>query len=745
MKFVGALAERLQKAEELSNVSQLMSDIVLINGDIPEEPDDEFDHNVVIDAILGPPESSSSSFQLPPTRRPASPRALADGTSAMQTCSSHDGVEVPEIPSMLNITPLPAKRKRSASDEGTETTAVKVQKISQSQSMLASILPGELRNAIYEELFGGFTYFISHIYTTSTRQNLWNTRIFPAVTPEIQPFAFARTCRMFYSETSLLPYRFAGRFIFEDANDLDMFLQAGSSRELAEISTIRIGSSRPTALRKYHNIHMYRWGMLSGLKRLELTPKGTHKDIKARFESFLNSIFTDRDEKDRVQVETFRLRHLTAQIAGFRSYPQVPGNHRSNSKSQLPVLSRLAAVISHYDSLIPTRASQQPRQDIRHLSLSRRIGYAHFYSEDLLYEDIRPPRHLRCLETLSPPRLSSAPTLHILIEMAAPSLQEREDSFTNSSYHVVRGGHPAPTAAWYRNEVRGVHVAMKYTIENFVIGFNLTPARFVILRENLVSLIHNVFVEKTCGDVSEEERNTQYRIWQIKAQGDNNQSYWHRYETTIYNDYMWPIYLQVKQHEYLRDIWTSGHLDFGNGTIVNVPLEWRHQMTMYTITNTIDFIIRISKSGNAHPQFPWWPSFPELAFNWERPSLAPAKQAKLHKFKAISIRIVDTLHHPKVTFVNITELFPSAALPSTPGKSDISVEQVSFDILEEILTSDSNVTYTHETTSIMFINPRSGYLPAFIQDSLCLQYAVRALRDYGADVIQLQIVTRDDG
>ncbi|KAH6541926.1 hypothetical protein HBI81_032700 [Parastagonospora nodorum] len=657
MKFVGALAERLQKAEELSNVSQLMSDIVLINGDIPEEPDDEFDHNVVIDAILGPPESSSSSFQLPPTRRPASPRALADGTSAMQTCSSHDGVEVPEIPSMLNITPLPAKRKRSASDEGTETTAVKVQKISQSQSMLASILPGELRNAIYEELFGGFTYFISHIYTTSTRQNLWNTRIFPAVTPEIQPFAFARTCRMFYSETSLLPYRFAGRFIFEDANDLDMFLQAGS----------------------------------------------------------------------------------------FRSYPQVPGNHRSNSKSQLPVLSRLAAVISHYDSLIPTRASQQPRQDIRHLSLSRRIGYAHFYSEDLLYEDIRPPRHLRCLETLSPPRLSSAPTLHILIEMAAPSLQEREDSFTNSSYHVVRGGHPAPTAAWYRNEVRGVHVAMKYTIENFVIGFNLTPARFVILRENLVSLIHNVFVEKTCGDVSEEERNTQYRIWQIKAQGDNNQSYWHRYETTIYNDYMWPIYLQVKQHEYLRDIWTSGHLDFGNGTIVNVPLEWRHQMTMYTITNTIDFIIRISKSGNAHPQFPWWPSFPELAFNWERPSLAPAKQAKLHKFKAISIRIVDTLHHPKVTFVNITELFPSAALPSTPGKSDISVEQVSFDILEEILTSDSNVTYTHETTSIMFINPRSGYLPAFIQDSLCLQYAVRALRDYGADVIQLQIVTRDDG
>ncbi|KAH5646547.1 hypothetical protein HBI51_104460 [Parastagonospora nodorum] len=329
--------------------------------------------------------------------------------------------------------------------------------------------------------------------------------------------------------------------------------------------------------------------------------------------------------------------------------------------------------------------------------------------------------------------------------MAAPSLQEREDSFTNSSYHVVRGGYPAPTAAWYRNEVRGVHVAMKYTIENFVIGFNLTPARFVILRENLVSLIHNVFVEKTCGDVSEEERNTQYRIWQIKAQGDNNQSYWHRYETTIYNDYMWPIYLQVKQHEYLRDIWTSGHLDFGNGTIVNVPLEWRHQMMMYTITNTIDFIIRISKSGNAHPQFPWWPSFPELAFNWERPSLAPAKQAKLHKFKAISIRIVDTLHHPKVTFVNITKLFPSAALPSTPGKSDISVEQVSFDILEEILTSDSNVTYTHETTSIMFINPRSGYLPAFIQDSLCLQYAVRALRDYGADVIQLQIVTRDDG
>ncbi|KAH4086327.1 hypothetical protein HBH46_206950 [Parastagonospora nodorum] len=691
MKFVGALAERLQKAEELSNVSQLMSDIVLINGDISEEPDDEFDYNVVIDAILGLLESSLTS-----------PRALADGTSAMQTCSSYDGVEVPEIPSMLNITPLPAKRKRSASDEGTETTAVK------SQSMLALILLGELRNAIYEELFGGFTYFISYIYTTSTRQNLWNTRIFPAVTPEIQPFAFARTCRMFYSETSLLLYRFAGRFIFEDANDLDMFLQAGSSRELAEILTIRIGSSRPT-------------GMLSGLKRLELTPKGTHKDIKARFESFLNSIFTDRDEKDRVQVEWL------------------------NSRSQLLVLSRLAAVISHYDSLIPTRASQQPRQDIRHLSLSRRIGYAHFYSEDLLYEDIRPPRHLRCLETLSPPRLSSAPTLHILIEMAAPSLQEREDSFTNSSYHVVRGGHPAPTAAWYRNEVRGVHVAMKYTIENFVIGFNLTPARFVILRENLVSLIHNVFVEKTCGDVSEEERNTQYRIWQIKAQGDNNQSYWHRYETTIYNDYMWPIYLQVKQHEYLRDIWTSGHLDFGNGTIVNVPLEWRHQMTMYTITNTIDFIIRISKSGNAHPQFPWWPSFPELAFNWERPSLAPAKQAKLHKFKAISIRIVDTLHHPKVTFVNITELFPSAALPSTPGKSDISVEQVSFDILEEILTSDSNVTYTHETTSIMFINPRSGYLPAFIQDSLCLQYAVRALRDYGADVIQLQIVTRDDG
>ncbi|KAH3982511.1 hypothetical protein HBH52_075500 [Parastagonospora nodorum] len=652
MKFVGALAERLQKAEELSNVSQLISDIILINGDIPKKPDDEFDHNVVIDAILRLPESSLTSL-----------RALADGTSAMQTCSSYDGVKVLEIPSMLNITPLPAKRKRSASNEGTETTAVK------SQSMLASILLGELRNAIYEELFRGFTYFISYIYTMS-------------------------------------------RFIFKDANDLDMFLQAGSSWELAEISTIRIGSLRPTALRKYHNIYMYRWGMLLGLKRLELTLKGTHKDIKARFESFLNSIFTDRDEKDRV-----------------------PGNHRSNSKSQLLVLLRLAAVISHYDSLIPTRASY----------LSRRIGYAHFYSEDLLYEDIRPPRYLRCLETLSPPRLSSAPTLHILIEMAAPSLQEREDSFTNSSYHVVRGGHPAPTAAWYRNEVRGVHVAMKYTIENFVIGFNLTPARFVILRENLVSLIHNVFVEKTCGDVSEEERNTQYRIWQIKAQGDNNQSYWHRYETTIYNDYMWPIYLQVKQHEYLRDIWTSGHLDFGNGTIVNVPLEWRHQMTMYTITNTIDFIIRISKSGNAHPQFPWWPSFPELAFNWERPSLAPAKQAKLHKFKAISIRIVDTLHHPKVTFVNITELFPSAALPSTPGKSDISVEQVSFDILEEILTSDSNVTYTHETTSIMFINPRSGYLPAFIQDSLCLQYAVRALRDYGADVIQLQIVTRDDG
>ncbi|KAH4077037.1 hypothetical protein HBH46_250220 [Parastagonospora nodorum] len=172
-----------------------MSDIVLINGDIPEEPNDEFDHNVVIDAILRPPESSLSSFQLPPTRRPASPRALADRTSAMQTCSSHDGVEVLEIPSMLNITPLPAKRKRSASDEGTETTAVK------SQSMLALILPGELRNAIYEELFRGFTYFISYIYTTS-------------------------------------------RFIFEDANDLDMFLQAGSSRELAEILTIRIRTHR---------------------------------------------------------------------------------------------------------------------------------------------------------------------------------------------------------------------------------------------------------------------------------------------------------------------------------------------------------------------------------------------------------------------------------------------------------------------------------------------------------------------
>ncbi|EAT91024.1 hypothetical protein SNOG_01375 [Parastagonospora nodorum SN15] len=133
---------------------------------------------------------------------------------------------------------------------------------------------------------------------------------------------------------------------------------------------------------------------------------------------------------------------------------------------------------------------------------------------------------------------------------------------------------------------------------------------------------------------------------------------------------------------------SNGHLDFGNGTIVNVPLEWRHQMTMYTITNTIDFIIRISKSGNAHPQFPWWPSFPELAFNWERPSLAPAKQAKLHKFKAISIRIVDTLHHPKVTFVNITELFPSAALPSTPGKSDISVEQLELSVIMEQMSSN---------------------------------------------------------
>jgi len=66
--------------------------------------------------------------------------------------------------------------------------------------------------------------------------------------------------------------------------------------------------------------------------------------------------------------------------------------------------------------------------------------------------------------------------------MESPTLQERESSFTNSSYYQVRGGHPVLTIAWYRNEVKGVHTAMNFTIENVVIGYNLTAARFVILR-----------------------------------------------------------------------------------------------------------------------------------------------------------------------------------------------------------------------------------------------------------------------
>ena len=60
----------------------------------------------------------------------------------------------------------------------------------------------------------------------------------------------------------------------------------------------------------------------------------------------------------------------------------------------------------------------------------------------------------------------------------------------NPGMHEVRLGHTNPDTAWYMQIDEGKFSNAAYTEENFVRGFRLTAAMSTVIRDDLVTMIH---------------------------------------------------------------------------------------------------------------------------------------------------------------------------------------------------------------------------------------------------------------
>ena len=85
------------------------------------------------------------------------------------------------------------------------------------------------------------------------------------------------------------------------------------------------------------------------------------------------------------------------------------------------------------------------------------------------------------------------------------------DNIRNPTYYVVRAGYAVARKDFYEGRDKAKKLAVDFTDENFVRGFNLTPGEYYRLRENIhLDLLHKGLYKKDF-----KERLTRWDLYKI--------------------------------------------------------------------------------------------------------------------------------------------------------------------------------------------------------------------------------------
>ncbi len=106
-----------------------------------------------------------------------------------------------------------------------------------------------------------------------------------------RPFEIITTCQQTYLETRLLPFSFTRFFMFDDDNEFREFLEHIPREKLACIKSIRIGKSQSTAMKEFRNIDARLWLKLSGLEKIEVTPRSVSATVMNDLATMLWEVF----------------------------------------------------------------------------------------------------------------------------------------------------------------------------------------------------------------------------------------------------------------------------------------------------------------------------------------------------------------------------------------------------------------------------------------------------------------------
>lgn len=106
-----------------------------------------------------------------------------------------------------------------------------------------------------------------------------------------KPFEIITTCQQAYLETRLLPFSLPKLFYFHNSDDLRGFLENIYDEKLACVKTIRISGHLHQTIPQFYTIDPHLWVKLSGLQRLEITPKSTPAAMVSNIKTALEVAF----------------------------------------------------------------------------------------------------------------------------------------------------------------------------------------------------------------------------------------------------------------------------------------------------------------------------------------------------------------------------------------------------------------------------------------------------------------------
>jgi hypothetical protein len=182
---------------------------------------------------------------------------------------------------------------------------------------------------------------------------------------------------------------------------------------------------------------------------------------------------------------------------------------------------------------------------------------------------------------------SPLPSQHIvaMTKQPFPIYDER-----NPKHYERRAGYPLPDSAWYRNtNDDGDHVPMTFSKENFVRGFNITCGEYYVIRDALVTLLHqDDFYKKDL----HKDMNAKYKAWEI----------WEK----------------MFEHALLQH---------------PVPLKWRHNMLWKWISGTSSWIERHKDALDNG-------DVPDKGWEWGPDRLTPKNAPPHIQFQHIKIRVI---------------------------------------------------------------------------------------------------------